>query len=458
MSNGYALAAVTAVLRSRLNHHLIAAGLSGAIGDFTVSALPPDRIPLGAAEPTQLNVFLYQVSPNQAWRNVNLPATDSAGASVDAPPLGLDLHYLLTAYGPNMFVGEIVLGHALRALNDEPVLDRDVIRAALNPAAPDRRCPRCCRVPGWPIRSSVRLSPTVMSPRSCRSCGRRCRRTTGSPPFTRPAWCSSRAPGRAVARSRFRAGGGRGGRAATGRGRGGAGADRVPDRRGQQHRAAWSWAERAECRHALGGADHTPAVGNVTPGRITVELAAVGVPLRAGWVTAQVRTRGCWVTRPPRTRGSRRIRWRSCCCRRRRAGDRRGTETSTGCSCPPDNRHHGHPEGDRAATTNPAAQRVRCTRGAAGACGRAGTAGRAVRDGDVDTGQVVFAFGGVPSANYLVRLPVDGAESPLSKDGSGRYGSRGDAVTAGAAGAGGRGDSADGVEASMRWAAPAATG
>ena len=428
MSNGYALAAVTAVLRSRLNHHLIAAGLSGAIGDFTVSALPPDRIPLGAAEPTQLNVFLYQVSPNQAWRNVNLPATDSAGASVDAPPLGLDLHYLLTAYGPNMFVGEIVLGHALRALNDEPVLDRDVIRAALNPAAPDPTLPPVLQGSGLADQvEQIRLSPTVMTPEELSKLW------SALQAHYRPTACyevrvvvidSTRSRRRALPVS---------GPAVAGVAGLPPVLDAVENAGGgpaSPITAASSIVLRGRGLNArnvvvaLGGADHTPAVGNVTPGRITVDLAAVGVPLRAGWVTAQVRTRvllGDPAT-PHAAFPSNTVPFLLLPTITAQATVA-GTETIDGVQL-----SAGHID---ITVTPKVTARQRLTlllnefaapaARPARAVALAPPDGNGVPDGAVDTGQVVFAFGGVPSANYLVRLSVDGAESPLSKDGSGRY-------------------------------------
>ncbi|GLZ81508.1 hypothetical protein Afil01_63150 [Actinorhabdospora filicis] len=141
MSNGYAIAAVTAVLRSRLNQTLAATDPAGTVGNVTVSALPPDRITIGGSEPAQLNLFLYQVTPNTAYRNVQLPSVSSGGTPVTGPPLALDLHYLLTAYGAEQYFAEIILGHALRLLNDEPVLTREAIRAALNPSVPDPTLP-----------------------------------------------------------------------------------------------------------------------------------------------------------------------------------------------------------------------------------------------------------------------------------------------------------------------------
>jgi hypothetical protein len=136
MSNALAIAAVTAVLRDLLNNGVIAHDLSANVGVVNVTTRPPDMINTGQNEAAQLNLYLYQVTPNQGWRNVGQPARDTAGARLTNPPLALDLHYLLMAYGGDDFVAEILLGYAMQALHETPVLNRDAIRAALAPQSP----------------------------------------------------------------------------------------------------------------------------------------------------------------------------------------------------------------------------------------------------------------------------------------------------------------------------------
>ncbi|MDO9164091.1 MAG: DUF4255 domain-containing protein [Methylococcaceae bacterium] len=131
MSGPLAIAGVTAVLKDVLNNGLIDHDLA-PVGSFSVTAVPPDRITTGTQEPNQLNLFLYQVTPNQGWRNVGLPSRDSSGERLSNPPLALDLHYLLTAYGAQDFNAEILLGYALQILHEHPVLSRRDIRTALS--------------------------------------------------------------------------------------------------------------------------------------------------------------------------------------------------------------------------------------------------------------------------------------------------------------------------------------
>ena len=136
MSNALAIAAVTAVLKDLLNNGLIAHDLASAVGVVKVTAKPPDLIPTSASEAAQLNLFLYRVTENQGWRNVGLPSHDDRGDRLANPPLALDLHYLLMAYGGTDFQPEILLGYGMQLLHDTPVLSRDAIRTALAPVSP----------------------------------------------------------------------------------------------------------------------------------------------------------------------------------------------------------------------------------------------------------------------------------------------------------------------------------
>lgn len=134
MSSALAIASVTAVLRDLLNNGLIDHNVPGAVGDVTVTALPPDRIELAAGNFTsRLNLYLYKISYNAGWRNAGLPSRDSNGERVNNQPLALDLHYLLTAYGNQELHSEILLGYGMQILHETPVLTRNAIRVALQP-------------------------------------------------------------------------------------------------------------------------------------------------------------------------------------------------------------------------------------------------------------------------------------------------------------------------------------
>jgi hypothetical protein len=134
LSNALAIASVTAVLKDLLNNGLIDHNLASSVGDVTVSALAPDRIDVTETKETsRLNLFLYRVTPNQGWRNAGLPSRDAAGERLTNPPLALDLHYLLTAYGAAELHAEILLGYGMQLLHETPVLARAAIRRSLAP-------------------------------------------------------------------------------------------------------------------------------------------------------------------------------------------------------------------------------------------------------------------------------------------------------------------------------------
>ncbi len=138
MSTALAIAGVTAVLQNLLSAGLVNNDATGVLGSsVTVSALPPDRVlSANGAEATQLNLFLYHVTPNRGWANEGLPSRDGAGLQrLSNPPLALDLHYLLSAYCAAELHAEVVLGYAMQLLHETPVLDRKRITTALNPPA-----------------------------------------------------------------------------------------------------------------------------------------------------------------------------------------------------------------------------------------------------------------------------------------------------------------------------------
>jgi hypothetical protein len=137
VSTALAIASVTAVLKDLLNNGLIDHNVSASVGNVTVSALPPDKIDIeGGGQTSQLNLFLYQVTPNPGWRSVGLPGRDAAGERIANPPLALNLHYLLMAYGAEELHGEILLGYGMQLLHETPVLTRDAIRRSLAPPSP----------------------------------------------------------------------------------------------------------------------------------------------------------------------------------------------------------------------------------------------------------------------------------------------------------------------------------
>lgn len=144
MSNVLAIAAVTQLLKDLINDALINGDVSTALGaDFSVTALPPDRVVSdNGDQATQLNLFLYGVTPNAALRNDDLPTRGLEGTLKRRPRLALDLHYILTAVSGEELHAEILLGYAMQLFHERPMLGRELIRAALEAAVIDQILPQ----------------------------------------------------------------------------------------------------------------------------------------------------------------------------------------------------------------------------------------------------------------------------------------------------------------------------
>jgi hypothetical protein len=132
VSNALAVASVSFVLVDALNNGMIDRDIAASTGEVIVTALSPDQIDAQASGKSQLNLFLYNVTQNEAWRNVNYPSLNAQGERINNPPLALNLHYLLTAYGVEQFHAEILLGYGMQLLHEMPVLPRDAIRKSLS--------------------------------------------------------------------------------------------------------------------------------------------------------------------------------------------------------------------------------------------------------------------------------------------------------------------------------------
>ncbi|MDZ8189497.1 MAG: DUF4255 domain-containing protein [Nostoc sp. ChiSLP02] len=136
MSNVLSIAAVTAVLKVLLENGLVSDPIAASVGDAIVTALPPDRISVEADERAQLNLFLYQVTQN---RNVDWVSQEfrsrhsrvNGNLRSTTPPLALDLHYVVTAYGAKDFQAELLLGYAMHLLHKSQCITADIIENSL---------------------------------------------------------------------------------------------------------------------------------------------------------------------------------------------------------------------------------------------------------------------------------------------------------------------------------------
>jgi hypothetical protein len=127
MSNALAISAVTRTLRQIVEAAVkedVPAGAPADVKPTTevhVTTLPPDK----ARDTTgnQVNLFLYLTALSPAWRNQDVPRQARPGDE-SHPPLALNLYYLLTAYAQdnNELISQFLLGRAMRALHDNALL------------------------------------------------------------------------------------------------------------------------------------------------------------------------------------------------------------------------------------------------------------------------------------------------------------------------------------------------
>ena len=137
MSTALAIAATTRVLSSVIDQAIHDAGVGTVLGPPPyLTSKAPDQLETGADEAAQLSLFLYHVTYNQGWREVGLPSRNGAGAGINRPPLGLDLHYLLIAYGDSEYVPQVLLGLGMQALHETPFLYRQQIASVFTPPPP----------------------------------------------------------------------------------------------------------------------------------------------------------------------------------------------------------------------------------------------------------------------------------------------------------------------------------
>jgi len=128
MSNALAIASVTATLTSILQ----AAVTSEVAGAHVVPSRPDAQ---AAVRPPGVNIFLYNVVPNGALRNDDLPTRRSDGTLVQRPTAALDLHYLLICYGDEaQYEPQRLLGTIVRTMHARPALAASEITAATSSA------------------------------------------------------------------------------------------------------------------------------------------------------------------------------------------------------------------------------------------------------------------------------------------------------------------------------------
>jgi len=118
VSDFTAIAAVTTTLKNLLTQEL-----PGMAVDETKS--PADQ---GSSTPL-VALYLYRVEHNAFTANMDWQA--ATATQLNAPPFGLNLHYLLTTYGPDELEIQRTLGEVMRTFHERPIVRRgDPVLAA----------------------------------------------------------------------------------------------------------------------------------------------------------------------------------------------------------------------------------------------------------------------------------------------------------------------------------------
>ena len=160
MSNELSIAACTASLRLMLESEFEVEG-----DHWTeVTTFPLDRASSLGNTTRRLNLFLYHIAPNAAWRNQNFP---DRGERYQ-PPLAVNLYYLITAFGDEEAEEDDhkILGRAMTIFHENATLLPDRIRSLIGAGGPRANPDRPRDIKDSDIHEQVeriRISPEPLS-------------------------------------------------------------------------------------------------------------------------------------------------------------------------------------------------------------------------------------------------------------------------------------------------------
>ncbi|MCR9143983.1 MAG: DUF4255 domain-containing protein [bacterium] len=122
MSNYLSIAAVTEILKEA-----IADSVSTVVPGVKVSSLRPKDADTDPPE-ARVNLYLYQSNPNPAFRNEDLPTRSSTGELRQRPRAVLDLDFLVSFYGDHSLLEhQRLMGGVVTLLHAQPLLSPEFI-------------------------------------------------------------------------------------------------------------------------------------------------------------------------------------------------------------------------------------------------------------------------------------------------------------------------------------------
>jgi hypothetical protein len=135
MPDGFALAALSNALRFRveamIREHDVA-----VTGQFELVTRAPESLATATLAVPTLTLYPYRLVPNPGWQSSRASAYSSTGERHADPLLALDVCYVLAGYAPPAGEVERVLGLALLAMHETPVLSADILESAASATFP----------------------------------------------------------------------------------------------------------------------------------------------------------------------------------------------------------------------------------------------------------------------------------------------------------------------------------
>lgn len=127
MTNYLAIATVTSAFQS-----IIQNGIKNDLPGTAVTAVSPDTLN-NAQKERRINIYLYQALPAQDFRQENFIPHRSQNGTTAQKSLRVDLHYLISFYGNDLELEpQQLLGSTIRTLVDRPLLETPHITEAIN--------------------------------------------------------------------------------------------------------------------------------------------------------------------------------------------------------------------------------------------------------------------------------------------------------------------------------------